>query len=176
MNYFEDVCLKCRVQITNRHTASRTGLKKLRVPQVWLAALRETDKQDPTEQHLICEDHFLPEDISKDGVSNDAIPIMPPCLDGPLGMSAPWGAETSEEEAEEEEEEEERWAVGGADVDEDIDDGGGDGAGVGGGEGGGGGEAPADVEPPAVDPPQQVRSSLLFGDFSVFILFVFLRV
>uniref|UniRef100_A0A665VTN3 Si:ch211-195d17.2 n=1 Tax=Echeneis naucrates TaxID=173247 RepID=A0A665VTN3_ECHNA len=50
--------------------------------KVWLAALRETDKQDLTEQHLICEDHFLPEDISSNGVNSDAIPIMPPCLEG----------------------------------------------------------------------------------------------
>lgn len=106
--------------------------------QVWLAALRETDKKDSTEQHLICEDHFLPEDISADGVNNDAIPIMPPCLDGPHGMISPWGAESSEEE--------EQWADGGGCDDDDADDGGDDG--------------PAKVEPkvepecPAVDPPQ----------------------
>uniref|UniRef100_A0A3P9J8R3 THAP-type domain-containing protein n=1 Tax=Oryzias latipes TaxID=8090 RepID=A0A3P9J8R3_ORYLA len=73
--------------------------------KVWLAALRETDKQDSTEQHLICEDHFLPEDISKNGVSNEAIPIMPHCLDGPLVSS--WGAESSEDE--------DQWAAGGDD-------------------------------------------------------------
>lgn len=66
--------------------------------KVWLAALRETDKQDLTEQHLICEDHFLPEDVSASGVTDDAIPIMPPYLDGPLGRTSPWGAESSEEE------------------------------------------------------------------------------
>lgn len=49
-------------------------------------------------QHLICEDHFLPDDITTNGVSNDAIPIMPPCLDEALGMISPWGAELSEEE------------------------------------------------------------------------------
>ncbi|KAI4792972.1 hypothetical protein KUCAC02_033011 [Chaenocephalus aceratus] len=53
--------------------------------KVWLAALRETEKQDSAEQNQICEDHFLPEDISTDGVKGDAIPIMPPCLEGPLG-------------------------------------------------------------------------------------------
>uniref|UniRef100_A0A3P8NYC4 THAP-type domain-containing protein n=1 Tax=Astatotilapia calliptera TaxID=8154 RepID=A0A3P8NYC4_ASTCA len=73
--------------------------------QVWLAALRETEKQDSVEQHLICEDHFLPEDISDEGVSSDAIPIMPPCLDGALGLLSQWGAESSEEE--------DQWAAGG---------------------------------------------------------------
>nr|XP_046229546.1 transcription factor E2F1-like [Scatophagus argus] len=66
--------------------------------KVWLAALRQTDKQDSTEQHVICEDHFLPEDVSTDGVTSDAIPIMPPFLDGTLGLVSPWGAESSEEE------------------------------------------------------------------------------
>ncbi|KAI4790584.1 hypothetical protein KUCAC02_034537 [Chaenocephalus aceratus] len=60
--------------------------------KVWLAALRETEKQDSAEQNQICEDHFLPEDISTDGVKGDAIPIMPPCLEGPLGVINPWGA------------------------------------------------------------------------------------
>ncbi|XP_039873965.1 transcription factor E2F6 [Simochromis diagramma] len=73
--------------------------------QVWLAALRETEKRDSVEQHLICEDHFLPEDISDEGVSSDAIPIMPPCLDGALGLLSQWGAESSEEE--------DQWAAGG---------------------------------------------------------------
>lgn len=110
--------------------------------QVWLAALRETDKQESTEQHLICEDHFLPEDISKNGVNSDAIPIMPPCLDGPMGMISPWGAESSEEE--------DQWGGGN---DDDVED-----------------DAPAyveplapepppPIEPPAVDPPQQVRKT-----------------
>lgn len=72
---------------------------------MWLAALRETEKQDSVEQHLICEDHFLPEDISDEGVSSDAIPIMPPCLDGALGLLSQWGAESSEEE--------DQWAAGG---------------------------------------------------------------
>ncbi|XP_047429079.1 transcription factor E2FC isoform X2 [Mugil cephalus] len=80
-----------------RRTSSQTGKKK----QVWLAALRETEKQESVEQCLICEDHFLPEDISKNGVHSDAIPIMPPCLDGSLGMISPWGAESEEEEEEE---------------------------------------------------------------------------
>uniref|UniRef100_A0A3B4TA49 E2F transcription factor 6 n=1 Tax=Seriola dumerili TaxID=41447 RepID=A0A3B4TA49_SERDU len=84
--------------------------------KVWLAALRETDKQDLTDQHLICEDHFLPEDISNNGVNSDAIPIMPPCLDGPLSLISPWGEETSEEE-----EEEDQWVTRGCD-DDDYDD------------------------------------------------------
>ncbi|KAG7235294.1 hypothetical protein INR49_002784 [Caranx melampygus] len=76
--------------------------------------LRETDKQDPTDQHLICEDHFLPEDISANGVSSDAIPIMPPYLDGPLSLISPWGAESSEEEDEDEDEEEkDQWETRG---------------------------------------------------------------
>ncbi|XP_054474065.1 transcription factor E2F2 isoform X2 [Anoplopoma fimbria] len=104
--------------------------------KVWLAALRETDKQDSTEQHLICEDHFLPEDISTDGVNSDAIPIMPPYLDGPMGLISPWGAESSEEEEEEDP----------GDDDDDADE--------------GGDVGPVKVEcptpePPAVDPPRQ---------------------
>ncbi|XP_078131076.1 transcription factor E2F6 isoform X2 [Sander vitreus] len=108
--------------------------------QVWLAALRETNKQDSTEQHLICEDHFLPEDISNNGVNSDAIPIMPPYLDGPMGLISPWGAESSEEE--------DQWTIGGGCNDDDDD------------EADEGDGAPAHVEPPApeppvVDPPQQ---------------------
>ncbi|XP_073348877.1 transcription factor E2F6 [Pagrus major] len=131
------------VNANNRGVLNRPPKRFFNFPKdptrvkVWLAALRETDKQDSTEQHLICEDHFLPEDISKNGVNNDAIPIMPPCLDGPMGMISPWGAESSEEE--------DQW--GGGDDDDDDD-------------------APANVEPlapepppptepPAVDPPQQ---------------------
>ncbi|KAM7395922.1 hypothetical protein PAMA_007274 [Pampus argenteus] len=79
--------------------------------KVWLAALRETDKQDSTEQHVICEDHFLPEDVSTNGVTSDAIPIMSPYLDGPRGMISPWGAELSEEE--------DQWATGRVDEEED---------------------------------------------------------
>uniref|UniRef100_A0A3Q4BL47 THAP-type domain-containing protein n=1 Tax=Mola mola TaxID=94237 RepID=A0A3Q4BL47_MOLML len=113
--------------------------------KVWLAALREPDRQDSAEQRLICEDHFLPEDISNDEVNSDAIPIMPPCLD----TMGPWGAESSEEE-----EEEDQWDAGG------VED-----------EGGDGGPAitvqsprlepltpkPSVLEPPAVTPPEQVR-------------------
>lgn len=64
---------------------------------MWLAALRETERQDSSEQHVICEDHFLPEDISSDGVANDAIPIMPTYIDGLLNLGNSWGAESSEE-------------------------------------------------------------------------------
>ncbi|XP_044024993.1 transcription factor E2F1-like isoform X4 [Siniperca chuatsi] len=107
--------------------------------KVWLAALREKDKEDSTEQHLICEDHFLPEDISTNGVKSDAIPIMPPYLDGPLGMISPWGAELSEEE--------DQWAAGsgGDDADDTFE----------GGDDGPANAEPAAPEPPAVDPPQQ---------------------
>lgn len=52
------------------------------------------------EEHLICEDHFLPEDICKKGVKGDAIPIMPPCPDGSLDMITRWGAESADEEEE----------------------------------------------------------------------------
>ncbi|XP_037837407.1 uncharacterized protein si:ch211-195d17.2 isoform X2 [Kryptolebias marmoratus] len=79
--------------------------------QVWLAALRETDTPLSAEHHRICEDHFLPEDVSSDGVSGEAIPIMPPCLDGPLGMIGPWGAQSEDEE--------DQWAAGGVDDFED---------------------------------------------------------
>uniref|UniRef100_A0A8C9XIX9 THAP-type domain-containing protein n=1 Tax=Sander lucioperca TaxID=283035 RepID=A0A8C9XIX9_SANLU len=88
----------------NRGVFNRPPKRFFRFPadparvQVWLAALRETDRQDATELHLICEDHFLQEDVSTEGVQRDAIPIMPPYLDGPLGPARPWGAESSEEE------------------------------------------------------------------------------
>lgn len=109
--------------------------------QVWLAALRETDKQDSSDQHLICEDHFLPDDISATGVNNDAIPIMPPYLDGSLGMISPWGVETSEDE--------DQWATACGDEDEGDDE---DGV-----------DVPAYVEPPAPKPPQKVsRLRLVF--------------
>ncbi|XP_035534660.1 transcription factor E2F6 isoform X2 [Morone saxatilis] len=132
----------------NRSIFSRTPKRFFNFPKdparvkVWLAALRETDTQDSTEQHLICEDHFLPEDISNSGVNSDAIPIMPPCLDGPLGMISPWGAESSEEE--------DQWATGVGDDDDDDDD----------DDFEGGDEGPVKAEPPApepaaVDPPQQ---------------------
>lgn len=81
---------------------------------MWLAALRENDKHDFTEQHLICEDHFLPEDISTNEIRSDAIPIMPPCLDGGLGMMGSWGAELSEED-------DDQWATGGDEEDDDDD-------------------------------------------------------
>lgn len=71
--------------------------------KVWLAALRETEKQDCTEQHIICEDHFLKDHLTPRGISEDAIPLMPPYLDGPL--ISPWGAESSDDEGEALEEE-----------------------------------------------------------------------
>ncbi|XP_074540669.1 transcription factor E2F6 [Halichoeres trimaculatus] len=76
--------------------------------KVWLAALRETDKLVSTEQHLICEDHFLKEDITPKGVKSGAIPIMSPYLDGSIGTISSWEAEnkTREEEGEKEEEDE----------------------------------------------------------------------
>lgn len=60
------------------------------------------------------------EDVSICGVTSDAIPIMPPYLDGPLGLIGPWGAESSEEE--------EQWATGGCEDEEDdaVEDEGGD--------------------------------------------------
>ncbi len=62
---------------------------------------------------------------------------MPPCLDGSLGIISTWGAESSEEE--------DQWAAGsGGDDDADEAHDGGD-------------DGPAYAEPPAVEPPQQVR-------------------
>ncbi|CAB1340428.1 unnamed protein product [Coregonus sp. 'balchen'] len=66
--------------------------------KVWLAALRETEKEDSTEDHIICEDHFLTDHITPLGISEDAIPIMPPYLDGPLSLISPWGEDSSDEE------------------------------------------------------------------------------
>lgn len=66
--------------------------------KVWLAALRESEREESTEEHIICEDHFLKDDITPRGISEDAIPIMPPYLDGPLGIISPWGADSSEGE------------------------------------------------------------------------------
>lgn len=71
--------------------------------QVWLAALREAEQQEqqePAEQRFICEDHFLPEDICRNQVSSEAIPIMPPCVGGGLGVAGPWGGVAEEEEEE----------------------------------------------------------------------------
>uniref|UniRef100_A0A3B3YV96 THAP-type domain-containing protein n=1 Tax=Poecilia mexicana TaxID=48701 RepID=A0A3B3YV96_9TELE len=65
--------------------------------KVWLAALRQADQQNQN-QNLICEDHFLPEDILSGDVSADAIPIMPPCLDGPLDPLDRWGAGSEDDE------------------------------------------------------------------------------
>ncbi|XP_051264775.1 transcription factor E2F6-like [Dicentrarchus labrax] len=102
-----------RMVTVNRNFLNRTPKRFFHFPKdparvkVWLAALRETDKQDSTERHMICEDHFLPEDVSSSGVTSDVIPIMPPYLDGPRGLISPWGAESSEEEEEEEEDEDE---------------------------------------------------------------------
>ncbi|XP_071390910.1 transcription factor E2F6 isoform X1 [Centroberyx affinis] len=110
----------CPNRMGNRGAFSRSPKRFFSFPndparvKVWLAALRETDKQDSTEQHYICEDHFLPTDITPRGISEDAIPIMPPYLDGPLGVISPWGAESSEEE--------EQWAGGGGEEEEEDDD------------------------------------------------------
>lgn len=58
----------------------------------------ETDKKDLAEQSLTCEDHFLPKDVSTDGIAGDAGPIVSPHLDKSLSTVSPWGAESSEEE------------------------------------------------------------------------------
>lgn len=55
---------------------------------MWLAALRETSKQQLIGEHLICEDHFLPEDITNGEVNSDAIPIMPPELEWTRPLSS----------------------------------------------------------------------------------------
>ncbi|XP_072299239.1 uncharacterized protein e2f6 [Eucyclogobius newberryi] len=98
-----------REQPSADRTPSRAPKRFFRVPRdparvkVWLAALREPDAQDWSQSHVICEDHFLPEDISASGVSPDAIPIMPPCLDDELGLDA-WPEDPEEDES---------WAAGG---------------------------------------------------------------
>ncbi|XP_029903038.1 transcription factor E2F6 isoform X2 [Myripristis murdjan] len=110
----------CPNRVCSRGVLSRPPKRFFSLPadparvKVWLAALRETDKQDSTEQQFICEDHFLSDHITPQGVSDDAIPIMPPYLDGPLGVISPWGAESSEEE--------EQWAGKDEAADEDEDD------------------------------------------------------
>ncbi|XP_041814988.1 transcription factor E2F6-like [Chelmon rostratus] len=124
-----------RMVNVNRGIFNRNSKRFFNFPEdparvkIWLAALRETDKHEFAEQHLICEDHFLPEDVSTSGITSDAIPIMPPYLDGPLGLSSPCAAESSEEE--------EQWPTGCCEDDDDVGD-----------EGG-------DAPPPAPDPPQQ---------------------
>ncbi|XP_069033598.1 transcription factor E2F6 [Embiotoca jacksoni] len=107
--------------------------------KVWLAALRETDTQDSAEQRLICEDHFLPDDLSTSSVNGDAIPIMPPCLDGSMSMMDPWGAGSSSSSSDED-----RWAAGGEDEDAAVEDEGGD-------------DVVSTPEPPPV-PPKRVRN------------------
>uniref|UniRef100_A0A3Q4GUB4 THAP-type domain-containing protein n=1 Tax=Neolamprologus brichardi TaxID=32507 RepID=A0A3Q4GUB4_NEOBR len=82
--------------------------------QVWLAALRETYRQDSGEELLICEDHFLPEDICRKGVTSDAIPLMPPYLDGRLGLLSTWEVDSSEED--------EQWHAGGCSNDREEDE------------------------------------------------------
>lgn len=108
-----------------------------------MAALRELDKQEEAEEHVICEDHFLPDDITGNGVKEDAIPIMPPDLDGGLGLSGSWGAAAEQEEEEEEQEEEQE------EQEEQLST-----TGVGRDDGG-------DPAPAVTDPPQQVRHRLM---------------
>ncbi|KAJ8274988.1 hypothetical protein COCON_G00096130 [Conger conger] len=99
--------VKCVVQgcpnrsYTKAETTNRPRKRFFSFPKdparvkVWLAALRETDKV-PSDEHRICEDHFLKDHITQRGISEDAIPIMPPYLDGPLAMSA--GTASDEQE------------------------------------------------------------------------------
>ncbi|XP_041831084.1 transcription factor E2F6 [Melanotaenia boesemani] len=136
-----------RVATVNRGTFNRAPKRFFNFPKdparvkVWLAALRETDKQDTSEQHLICEDHFLPEDISTNGVNGDAIPLMPPCLDGPMDAICSWEAESSGDE--------DQWAATGGR--EDFED-------------ESGGRIPFNTklsvpEIPSLDPPEQVPAA-----------------
>ncbi|KAM4713408.1 transcription factor E2F1-like isoform 1-T1 [Anableps anableps] len=105
-----------RMGSVNRGALKRGPKRFFRFPttpdrvKVWLAALRETDK-DPSEQHFICEDHFLPEDISGNEIRSDAIPIMPPYLDG---LQSLMGGDPLQEE--------EQWSTGGWDDDEEEED------------------------------------------------------
>ncbi|XP_017279085.1 transcription factor E2F6 [Kryptolebias marmoratus] len=92
-----------RMVANARATSNRPPRRFFRFPRdpdrvkVWLAALREND-QDRLEHQVICEDHFLPEDICKTGVRSDAIPLMPPYLDGPQGRVSSWSREAPQEE------------------------------------------------------------------------------
>uniref|UniRef100_A0A1A8J3P1 E2F transcription factor 6 n=2 Tax=Nothobranchius kuhntae TaxID=321403 RepID=A0A1A8J3P1_NOTKU len=92
-----------RASLNNRAVLNRPPKRFFKFPKdparvkVWLAALREMEK-DPSEQHLICEDHFLPEDISRNGIKNDSIPLMPPYLDGLRSLMSPWVREPLQEE------------------------------------------------------------------------------
>lgn len=87
--------VKCVVQGCINHSDLRPGEQSSRPRKrffsfpkdkarlkVWLAALRETEREI-TDQHQICEDHFLSHHITPNGISADAIPIMPP-LEGPV--------------------------------------------------------------------------------------------
>ncbi|CAM4693902.1 unnamed protein product [Leuciscus chuanchicus] len=87
--------VKCAVQGCINHSDLRSGEQSsrprkrfFRFPKdkarvkVWLAALRETEREI-TDQHQICEDHFLSHHITPNGISPDAIPIMPQ-LEGPV--------------------------------------------------------------------------------------------
>ncbi|ROI33883.1 Transcription factor E2F6 [Anabarilius grahami] len=87
--------VKCAVQGCINHSDLRPGEQSsrprkrfFRFPKdkarvkVWLAALRETEREI-TDHHQICEDHFLSHHITPNGISPDAIPIMPP-LEGPV--------------------------------------------------------------------------------------------
>ncbi|KAM4713711.1 transcription factor E2F6 isoform 2-T2 [Anableps anableps] len=109
-----------RVEGSSHGMFNRTQKRFFKFPRdparvkVWLAALRQTDQQDPSDQNRICEDHFLPEDICSNEVGADAIPIMPPCLDGPLGVLGQWGAGSEDED---------EWAAGTAGPDEEEDGG-----------------------------------------------------
>ncbi|XP_028252690.1 transcription factor E2F3-like isoform X2 [Parambassis ranga] len=103
--------------------------------KVWLAALRETAEEDSAEQRLICEDHFLPRDISKNGLSSDAIPLMPPYLDGSLGLIGPWSVEDVDDQ----------WDTRGCGDNEEYDEGGQD--------------VPASANPPQQSPAGAETSS-----------------
>ncbi|XP_067273649.1 transcription factor E2F2 isoform X2 [Pseudorasbora parva] len=87
--------VKCAVQGCINHSDLRPGEQSsrprkrfFRFPKdkarvkVWLAALRETEREI-TDHHQICEDHFLSHHITPNGISPDAIPIMPQ-LEGPV--------------------------------------------------------------------------------------------
>nr|XP_055042177.1 transcription factor E2F6 isoform X1 [Misgurnus anguillicaudatus] len=88
--------VKCMVQSCRNHNNAKPGElrkcprkffsfpnDKARV-KVWLAALRETEREIP-EHVRICEDHFLTHHITPNGISPDAIPIMPPLVDWSSG-------------------------------------------------------------------------------------------
>ncbi|XP_026088689.1 transcription factor E2f1-like isoform X1 [Carassius auratus] len=114
--------VKCVVQGCINHRDLRPGERSsrphkrfFRFPKdkarmkVWLAALRETEREI-TDQHQICEDHFLSHHITPSGISPEAIPIMPPSE----GLVSGWSSCEEQDELSDPVEE------GGVDAEDDL--------------------------------------------------------